>query len=123
MDQNRWQRIEQLYHSAADLEPEDRHSFLARECRSDDELRREVESLLRNDQPGSGQLIDRPAWQKAGTLLGLPSGSELPAGSSLGPYRIEGLLGAGGMGTVYRARDSRLGRAVAIKVSAREFSG
>jgi eukaryotic-like serine/threonine-protein kinase len=76
----------------------------------DPEIAREVESMLAEiDRP---QLIDRPALASVADLLA----SDTLIGSQVGPYRIESLLGAGGMGEVYRATDTVLGRQVAIKM-------
>jgi eukaryotic-like serine/threonine-protein kinase len=122
-DQQRWRRIEQIYHAALEHPPSKRGAFVAGECRDDEELRREVESLLGRDRAPGEELIDRPAWQGAGDLLTTKTETQLTEGTQLGPYRIEQLIGSGGMGRVYRARDIRLGRAVAIKVSAEEFTG
>jgi eukaryotic-like serine/threonine-protein kinase len=99
-------------------------------AQAEPELRREVESLLAQD--GLDGPMERPAVAVAARLLDLSKvelstathlATQLTAGAQLGPYKIEGPLGAGGMGQVYRGRDTRLGRAVAIKVSAQEFSG
>ena len=122
MDQHRWQLIERLYHSALERDPEKRNSYLAGECRDDEDLRREVESLLgRQDSPAE-QLLDRPAVERAGSFLDETSTSGFAAGTHLGPYQLVGPLGAGGMGRVYLARDTRLGRNVAIKISHERFS-
>jgi Tol biopolymer transport system component/predicted Ser/Thr protein kinase len=105
MDAARWGRIEALYHATAGLGSEERAAYLTVHCDGDAELRREVEVLLGQSDGSFGI-----------------SSYGLQVGQELGPYRIEGLLGAGGMGQVYTARDSRLDRPVAIKVVREEFA-
>ena len=97
---------------------EARPAFLESNCQGDEELRREVESLLAYDQQAQ-QFIDRPAMQLAAEKLASEPASLL--GRKLGPYQIQVLLGSGGMGDVYRARDTRLNRIVAIKVLPRHL--
>src|SRR5262245_6473922 len=118
MTPQRWREVEDIYQSAIELQPESRGAFLAKVCKGDDALRREVESLLELDN--LPQFIDQPAWDVAPELL--DDDAELEPGTELGPYRVEGVLGAGGMGKVYRGLDTRLGRSVALKLSRIEFS-
>ena len=117
MTPDRFQQIEELYHAAHEATAEERAALLAQ---TDPELRREVERLL--SQPTAGEFLDRPAIQNAPELLEDPTVTEISAGLCLGPYRIESKLGEGGMGEVFRAIDTRLGRAVAIKTTQERFS-
>jgi serine/threonine protein kinase len=114
----RLREIERLFHAARERTPGDRDAFLARACADDSTLRREVESLLA--QPPAG-LIDAPLGALVAELV-VPPVPRLAPGSSVGPYHIERLLDAGGMGEVYRARDTTLGRDVAIKILPRHFT-
>ena len=113
MTPERWRQIEDIYHAARERVPDDRQKFLADGCGADTELRAEVESLLA--EGGSrADMIERPV---------LPADAiKTSAGSQFGPYRVERSIGKGGMGEVWRARDARLNRDVAIKISAEQFS-
>jgi Tol biopolymer transport system component/predicted Ser/Thr protein kinase len=117
MTPERFRQIDELYHAAREATAEERTALLAQ---ADPELRREIESLL--SQPRGSNFLDRPAIQNAPQLLEDSTVTELAAGVCLGPYRIEGKLGAGGMGEVFRAVDTRLGRSVAIKITQERFS-
>jgi serine/threonine protein kinase/Flp pilus assembly protein TadD len=120
MNREHWLQIERLYHSALEQDPARLDSFLAEACQDDADLRREVESLLA--QSGStAALADQSAWAAAGAFA--TAQTALKPGETLGPYEILGLLGTGGMGEVYLAEDTRLGRKVAIKISHERFSG
>src|SRR5262249_16880418 len=107
MDSERWRQIEELYHRALERAPEERRAFVEAACREDRDLLREVDSLL--ERAGQADSFLEPS-----ALAVTPT--PLAAGSVLGPYQVLGLLGAGGMGKVYKARDARLGRTVAIKI-------
>ena len=112
LDPSRWQQIAAIYESVADQDAVERKAFLSRACSGDEALRRHVESLLGQD--GAAVVLDRSVWAAAASLF--DDESTLGAGTALGPYRIERPLGAGGMGAVFRAIDTRLNRPVAIKV-------
>jgi Tol biopolymer transport system component len=111
---DRWEKIEQLYHAALERPERERAAFLQQVCAGDETLRREVESLLTQEtQPGG--LLESPAIQLAANLLAEKENQSL-IGRQLGSYKILGLIGTGGMGEVYEARDTKLGRKVAIKI-------
>ena len=109
----RWATIERLYHEALACDAGERGAFLADACAGDDRLRSEVESLLAHD--GGAAFLSSPAVPNA-------IGGGIRIGQKVGPYLISAQIGEGGMGEVYRARDSKLGRDVAIKILPRAFT-
>jgi serine/threonine-protein kinase len=114
MDSTRWQRIQDLFHHTADLPRSEQRSFLQSECGQDENLMAEVLAMLEEDARGAS-LLDRDLAQVAQETLekaGLP-----PLGAQeFGPYRMQKVLGEGGMGVVYLAERVDLGSLVAIKV-------
>ena len=120
MEPERRSRISSLYHEALERPPEERTAFLAQACDGDEALRREVESLLEHES-ASVRFLEQPAELVAGDMAERPDKSQM-IGRQFGPYTITALLGAGGMGEVYRARDNKLGREVAIKILPSHFT-
>ena len=114
---DRWHEIESLYHSARERKPGERRAFLESACGSDEALRREVESLLDSDDLAASFLeTDQPEVPRQAAV------PLVPAGERIGPYLVVEFLRAGGMGEVYKARDTRLDRTVAIKFLPHAFA-
>jgi serine/threonine protein kinase len=111
--QHDWEQIERLYNNALELDAAERDAFLARAC-DDEKLRQEVRSLLGYERAADG-FLERPAIAEAARSLACQTRPAL-TGRRISGYDIVALIGAGGMGEVYRARDRRLGRDVAFKV-------
>ena len=114
----RWREIERLYSAALERSTEERAAFLTEACGNDGALRREVDSLLEY-HTRAGAFIETPAGDAhLGTAVRQLEASSIPGrfiGRVFGAYEVKALIGAGGMGEVYRAVDPRLNRTVAIK--------
>ena len=124
MEPERWREIERLYHAVLEKKAGQRPGFLDQACVGDQSLRQEVESLLAQNDTGDGFLeaLSEPTQTEAAPSA---RGAVVikPAGTRFGRYEVVGLLGAGGMGEVYRAADPQLGREVAIKILPTETTG
>jgi serine/threonine-protein kinase len=105
-------RVVELFEAAVVLDPSERRSFVRNACADDPDVCRQVEAML--DDAERSVIIDRPVGETVGELFNNPH--MVAAGTRFGPYQVESLLGAGGMGEVYRATDTVLGRQVAIKI-------
>jgi Tol biopolymer transport system component len=127
----RWRRVKALFQAAVERPPAARAAFLAASTQGDDELRREVESLLASDAT-TGLGLERLPLAGADVLVDgarivsvideTRINSTFERGHGLGPYEVLEPIGAGAMGQVYRARDTKLNRDVALKVLPREFA-
>src|ERR1700736_2635943 len=118
MSSERWERTKEILEQALCLAPEERQGYLESACGVDADLRLDVESLIAAHEEAGSQFLGAAAPE----VLQLAPSHALTAGTKLGPYEIIAPLGAGGMGEVYRARDTHLGRTVAIKILPAAFS-
>jgi hypothetical protein len=116
MTSDRFARIETLYHAARQRPPEARAAFLKDACAGDEDLRREIESLL-DEHAATGRFLAPPSASAPATI-----GAVDLTGRRIGGYDLVAAIGAGGMGEVYRARDTTLGRDVAIKILPAAFT-
>ena len=114
MTTTRWERVQTLFHNAADLPETERRAYVIRECGEDAELAGEVLAMLEEDARGSS-LLDRGVARVAQNMLEAPV-RRVASTESFGPYRISSVLGEGGMGVVYLAERADLGSTAAIKI-------
>ncbi|MDT4954158.1 MAG: eukaryotic-like serine/threonine-protein kinase [Acidobacteriota bacterium] len=121
MATDRWQQIKEIFHSALERGPAERPAYLAGACAGDESIRSEVESLIAAHEK-DGSFIDSPAYEVAAAWLAEDGEPDPLVGQQINRYKVLSQLGAGGMGEVYLAQDTKLGRKIALKLLPASFT-